>query len=838
MKNNIFLYLLNNHESIINIKTNEIITFSQKNKFTMKITTNILDFICKYNFNFNDKTKNIEFLVLNYWFSILLIYKHNKGNSGWSDSTFKAFVTSTTRILELLSYLINLNNDELNEIYLSEYIINDQINYYYNFLKILDKGNKVKNFNLLKIKNVNYIVFDNLHEKDEINYVPHFKVRSTIPIQPSRNDQKNYLAYYFKLNNKYVNEIYLLTSSDNIIEGRNSAGQWGDKIPFEVIDTIKIDTISFGKKENVSIETDKEYKLRKKTIQSPLFDKKTSDLINENFYDIALENNIESSYKRYKISRAISNTITKKNLDLMSEYAKPEVECLRSFLKYLFDSNHNKTLEKNLICLTILLGININKLIAIILNIDTQIRFNKNKEKIRIQLNKSIFASDILSVNIAEKTSKQECEIYLNEVMCKIWLETKRELWSHLLNYINIDRLKSIRNEKKIELELTDQTLEKIVNTFQYTSNFDEFNSQIKQKFNSDVNKSLSKIDFFTDFVDHILSQLNTFFKNQITTYPKKIVLNFNSLSTLSLHYYKAFNSQSDISLLYSQSITKNDEARACYGTIRERLVNTELWMKKFSEILNIKDYFSKNYTISHQINKPNESKNWVGSPYYVKTGAFKNFILALDRLNLTNEIDKVNVVMIFLRYSFSILLGTRDFNNSCNLNNYSKRLKVLFIQEKGKNIYTGKRVIPLTDRALKYISIFEKIKEKHNILSSSPIILRNKKEYIINKDEIKNFCKSIENEENKENLEIIENFVFNVKVNFGRHIATSCMSASNLKSNYLDAYLNHYKMGSEDQGIYSNFDNDEYINEIKNKLNIMEQEYFPDFIKVENYVY
>ena len=41
-------------------------------------------------------------------------------------------------------------------------------------------------------------------------------------------------------------------------------------------------------------------------------------------------NDISSKYKRFKISKAISNSITKRNLDLQSNYNFPELKVIKN----------------------------------------------------------------------------------------------------------------------------------------------------------------------------------------------------------------------------------------------------------------------------------------------------------------------------------------------------------------------------------------------------------------------------------------------------------------------------------------------------------------------------
>lgn len=77
-----------------------------------------------------------------------------------------------------------------------------------------------------------------------------------------------------------------------------------------------------------------------------------------------------------------------------------------------------------------------------------------------------------------------------------------------------------------------------------------------------------------------------------------------------------------------------------------------------------------------------------------------------------------------------------------------------------------------------------------------------------------------------------------NIKLNFGRHVVTSFLSSTNIDKKYVDSFLNHFKMGTEDQGIYSNFNNQDYINTIMAKIDEIETNYMPSYIKVGDYDY
>ena len=311
----------------------------------------------------------------------------------------------------------------------------------------------------------------------------------------------------------------------------------------------------------------------------------------------------------------------------------------------------------------------------------------------------------------------------------------------------------------------------------------------------------------------------------------KKIILSINSIHKLFLHYFKKNYHYSELNLLFTQSISKNDEARLCYNTTKDRLTFFEDKSKEF--------YNNIYKNESSDLEEARLNKLWIGSPFYIKKGAFKNFILELTKIKSDVNNQIVNLNMIFIRYGLSILLGTRDFHNSANLSEYSKELRILLIQEKAKNLYSGKRIIPLCSLAIKLIDTFYLLKNQYKINSNSPILLNKENiEEPITKKNILKFLDTLDQDKYKSSIDFIRKFINNTKLNLGRHILTSYLSASSVPSNYIDALLNHFQMGKEDQGIYSNFDNQDYMKTIENKLDKLSFEYFPNNIKICNYEY
>jgi len=332
---------------------------------------------------------------------------------------------------------------------------------------------------------------------------------------------------------------------------------------------------------------------------------------------------------------------------------------------------------------------------------------------------------------------------------------------------------------------------------------------------------------------DIIMQNINNLLQLGKKKHIKTIIITLNSLSSITYQYFKRFNQNSNISLLYIKEVTRNEQAKLCYCTSNDRLYNLEKWIIELSNILDLHNLFKKN----NKINIALEYHNKVGSNYYLKPGIFKNFILNIFRLynTLTTDIEKLNLRMIYLRYSLALLLATRDFGNSCNLLDFSQRLRVLLLQEKAKSIYTSKRIIPLCTRAIEEIKKFYELKTKYNLISNYPVFLdkNTNNEIGITKKSSIEIIKKMQYTNNGDLIQQIIYFIQYTKLNFGRHIITSYMAHSdNIRSDYVDAFLNHFSMGKEDQGIFSNFNNSDYINTITDAMEEIIQIYYPNKYK------
>lgn len=812
--NKYFLENFIDDEIIENIRS-EILNFSLQDDSSIKYIKNINKFLQKNNIVLEDLIKNdlSHTIVYEYWQNILNIYKHMQSHTNWSKDTLNNYVISSTRIQEFLIFLFKISNNDLLDIFINNF--NYLQDSYYFYMQTLKEKINEEYFSIKKVKKTNTILLDNQSNS----------YYSSLNIQPFKDDKITLFDHFFKLSDHYVEEVFSLSASNNIIDGRNPSGQFGKRIPFLIVDDITVEKLYYGKIEkNTSDETQKEYNQRYRKTQSPFYNKNAADLVNNEFFELVKNNDISSKYKRFKISKAISNSITKRNLDLQSNYNFPELKVIKNiFVK----ENRNQNIYFRVLLLSFLTGFEIKKLLHILLKIDTQVTYQITKSILKIKINKKVFASDILDTLYAEDIKRQECEIHLTEEIIRLWQNTQRDIEKYYSDRYSDGKYLSKIIEKS-QQELEDDDLRYFLNN--KTSTFQEIITELKNNLPQDKIKKIELLNIIDEISDDFYIDIDQYLKSVVNTYPKRIKLSLSAISKLSLHYYRQTSNRSELYLLYTRSITTNDEARLCYCATRDRLYDVELW---------ITELYKKIFDSSTRDVDIFQSKNWVGSPYYIKNGYFKQFIFEITKIKSKNDIATFNLNMILIRYTLSLLLATRDFRNSCNLIDYSKSFQLLTIQEKSKNIYQSKRLIPLTNRANKIIENFYILKKKYNISSSSPVLLTNDaQEMDINKKNIKVFLTSLDTEIDQESIIFIENFISNVKLNFGRHVVTSFLSSTNIDKKYLDAFLNHFKMGTEDQGVYSNFDNQDYIKTIIAKIEQIQKSYMPNFIKVGDYEY
>lgn len=323
-------------------------------------------------------------------------------------------------------------------------------------------------------------------------------------------------------------------------------------------------------------------------------------------------------------------------------------------------------------------------------------------------------------------------------------------------------------------------------------------------------------------FVEKEIENIKSEFNSSLKAFSKTVKFSFNNLHKCLRFYYNQFHKNSDVNILFHIDVNQSDKAKLSYVQQLDRLLNLETWISEFYTILT-NEYINL---------KTIEETKKIGSPFFIESCYFKSFIDELDNLYLKNKDKEIrlNLKMILIRYSLSLLLGTRDFQNSCDLKNYSKRLNILTVQEKAKNIRTAKRIIPISSFAKKIIDLFyETRSEFENYKSYSPMILSNNMFENITQQSVEKYLKNICT---KEEQDVILKFIKNCKLNFGRHVFSTIIRNYSINKDYENEYLGHFYLGNSSLGEYSNFDMKIYYKTIVDFINNqIITEYFPSKI-------
>ena len=237
---------------------NTILDFYTSNEHAIKFSENIKVFLTK---NKIDECLITEEVVFEYWINLYNLYYHNNEKYiKWSHEVIHNYVIAITRLQEFLIYIYTSKNDTLKDIFLSK---NKKIDdcYYFHIKNNINQNLKTKYFHIKKIDKINCIIID-YNEQDDYRNPKHHYI-SSIKTQPFKKDNIILLDHFFKLDDHYVEEIFELVSSNNIIEGRNNRGLFGKRIPFEVYDIVKLNTITFSNEnKDISIESLKENRLK------------------------------------------------------------------------------------------------------------------------------------------------------------------------------------------------------------------------------------------------------------------------------------------------------------------------------------------------------------------------------------------------------------------------------------------------------------------------------------------------------------------------------------------------------------------------------------------------
>lgn len=307
------------------------------------------------------------------------------------------------------------------------------------------------------------------------------------------------------------------------------------------------------------------------------------------------------------------------------------------------------------------------------------------------------------------------------------------------------------------------------------------------------------------NYYTYINKKSNNFYKT-INIKPKRIhEISFAYLNDLG---------KEDISAMFCTRIySKRLTSKLAYATINTKTTHYSEYIKilfndlEISEILNT---YVKKHNLKFKNKKESKlEQKYSGSNFLIKREELQQFFTSIYNL-IEVERDKYmrfNYISVYVRFAMSLLAGTRTFLNSANLENISHELKIMRISEKAETKISGLRVIPLCDTILELILYYQEQCLTNNLNINSFYIYKGTSFNLLNVEK-KDLFSEFRDE--------LKDFIFNVPINFGRHIFCKYAIETNLPIDHLDAYLGHYSSGLEQLGIFSTLDFPNYSKKIR----------------------
>ncbi len=296
----------------------------------------------------------------------------------------------------------------------------------------------------------------------------------------------------------------------------------------------------------------------------------------------------------------------------------------------------------------------------------------------------------------------------------------------------------------------------------------------------------------------------------------KKLHINFQKIWHCSMVHKKIIykNINTEI-MLATKNIDKNASPIIYYTAASSRMEEYSNWLIEYMELLGIKAHlqkhiFGKAFSNERVINSSDET-TIVGSRKLVQQEVFIKFLQNIEMLLKERRLDKYarfNIYSIHVRYTLSLLLGTRDFGKSVDLGRISWKHNVIIIQEKGKEKNSGYRCIPLSELAKTSIRNYLDTLEKFGITTKSVVLFDGKNTVSLTLSTMKKAFRRFGFF--KKHTELYEMFDL-IPLNLGRHLITSMATEAGIRQDDMNAFMGHAVNGGELLGRFSMHDTQKY---------------------------
>lgn len=477
------------------------------------------------------------------------------------------------------------------------------------------------------------------------------------------------------------------------------------------------------------------------------------------------DNNNNASRQKKK-NHAVSANITKNTLFLQSSYNIPPIEIFNHFLntQLLINRENNILLYDIIFLIDSLMGIGYINIINLFSNKSTNISINK--EYIEIRISDSLFA-------------KHSNEFLSENNKNKIKYRTPKKI------FLLIDKAKSIIKET----------------------------NEIKEIDLYNKNESIKYFDYI---------------KDMIKSYPKEIAFNPEHMWKIILTYIKNYTNEDKTHLFAIGRYQRNQASALAYTSTPE-------FSQKHNKVIEIiYESLSYNHILTEilQLEKSDFKKstefsiidNWVGSKLAVKKKFAQDFFKNIKKeIKLCNK-DKIknfNLTSIYTRFALSLMIGTRNYKYSIDLSTYSRKMSTLMITEKATTLNAGMRIIPISNKAKNLIEQYQLLCNEMNIPDDNLYLLNKNTDH-----EIYVKQKALEISLSYNLDEEITKFIGSVPLNVGRHVVMKESVLQNINQTYVETFLGHYSMGTEQLGIYSTLNISDYFEKIKNFINNITEDY------------
>jgi len=312
--------------------------------------------------------------------------------------------------------------------------------------------------------------------------------------------------------------------------------------------------------------------------------------------------------------------------------------------------------------------------------------------------------------------------------------------------------------------------------------------------------------------------------------FPKTISIKIKHVQRYLTSYIKALDADYLTSLLVTGTNSRNEGSKLAYTSTRSQADNHSELLKEFWNDLKLDE------SVSTMLGIPNVFKTEVVMvPKQEFTGSFKvvdvekarNFFKTI-RFNLhsyhKNDGEYFNLFSIYVRYTMSLLLGTRGFLDSAHFGSCSKELGLWRMNEKSQDNASGVRLVPVCEIMQSILAEYKHLLASRGL--GSMVYIFSDLQYVPFRPEEAHKALLEMSELTAEDRELLCEYVIGVPLNSGRHLFTQKAVDFSVSANYLAAYLGHYAKGEEQLGKFSTLCVSDYCDEIKKLTTMIANEY------------